>query len=67
MSAVGADPEHKKVLDEINQVTLEVAKIESRLEDMGKNGRYTVTATSDVDFFADSASLYPTCYIKVVS
>ena len=39
MSAVGADPKHEKVLDEINQVTLEVAKIESRLLDMGKGSR----------------------------
>ena len=40
MSAVGADPKHEKVLDEINnQVTLEVAKIESRLVDMGKGSQ----------------------------
>ena len=39
MSTVGADPKHEKVLDEINQVTLEVAKIESRLVDMGKGSR----------------------------
>ena len=36
MSTVGADPKHEKVMDEINQVTLEVAKTESRLVDMGK-------------------------------
>ena len=36
MSTVGADPKHEKVLEEINQVTLEVAKIESRLGEMGK-------------------------------
>jgi hypothetical protein len=40
MSTVGADPKHEKVLDEINQVTLEVAKIESRLVDMGKGSQY---------------------------
>ena len=39
MSAVGADPTHEKVLDEINQVTLEVAKTESRLVDMGKGSQ----------------------------
>ena len=39
MSTVGADPKHEKVLEEINQVTLEVAKIESRLVDMGKGSR----------------------------
>ena len=39
MSTVGADPKHEKVLDEINQVTLEVAKIESRLVDMGKGSQ----------------------------
>ena len=39
MSTVGADPKHEKVLEEINQVTLEVAKIQSRLEDMGKGSR----------------------------
>ena len=39
MSAVGADPKHEKVMDEINEVTLEVAKIESRLMDMGKGSQ----------------------------
>ena len=39
MSTVGADPKHEKVMDEINQVTLEVAKIESRLMDMGKGSQ----------------------------
>ena len=31
------------------------------------NGRFTVTGTYDVGLFADSASLYPTSYMKVVS
>ena len=39
MSTVGADPKHEKVMDEINQVALEVAKIESRLMDMGKGSQ----------------------------
>ena len=39
MSAVGADPKHEKVMDEINQVSLEVGTIESRLMEMGKGSR----------------------------
>ena len=39
MSTVGADPKHEKVMDEINQVSLEVGKIESRLMEMGKESR----------------------------
>ena len=33
MSTVGADPKHEKGMDEINQATLEVGKIENRDED----------------------------------
>ena len=39
MSTVGADPKHEKVMNEINQVSLEVGKIESRLVEMGKGSR----------------------------
>ena len=31
------------------------------------NGQISVTAISEVQIFADSVSLYPICYIKVVS
>ena len=39
MSTVGADPKHEKVMDEINQVSLEVGKIESKLTEMGRESQ----------------------------
>ena len=39
MSTVDADPKHEKVMNGINQVSLEVGKIESRLIEMGKGSR----------------------------
>ena len=39
MAKVGEDLSNEKVMDEINQVTLEVGKIESRLQEMGKGSQ----------------------------
>ena len=39
MSTVDNDPRQEKVMNEINQVSLEVGKIESRLMEMGKGSR----------------------------
>ena len=39
MATVGADLKNEKVMNEINQVTLEVGKIESKLQEMGMGSR----------------------------
>ena len=47
MPTVGADPKNEKVMDEINQVTLEVGKIESRLMEMGKGSQVSSDSSEE--------------------
>ena len=47
MSTVDSDPRQEKVMDEINQVSLEVGKIESRLLEMGKGFRERSEGSSE--------------------